>query len=490
MGRTIADRLAGWAGLKRPRRPNILWICADDFAAHVSGAYGNPLAWTPNLDRLAASGLRFDRAYCSCPLSTPSRMAFLTGRYPRSVGVTLSTAALPADEATIARRLQGAGYETVALGKTHFYRPLAGEFDRSVNHAMQLTQDDLDEVERRFPDARMLGPWRPFYDPAPVWLNAEALPYAPDDRMSGTRLAADAAAVLAEPHDRPFFLWVGFYEVHSPFRFPIDFPVRFDPATFPVPLVTAEDRLRVPEVFDTLTAAEKQGIIAAYYTSVAYMDRNVGLILDALDGSGRAADTLVVFNADHGYLLGEHGRFEKHCCYEEAARAALIARFPGVTRPGTATDALVELIDVVPTLLDLCGVAVPPVVQGRSLVPFLRGETADHRSHVVVEYADNAEGMVRADRWKLIHSTGRRDRMDGYELDTLPAPSTQLFDLAVDPCELVNLADRPEHGETVAALLGILADHCRATDRDPGSIPTVGGVQAVLDHCLLPSPRG
>ena len=481
------DRLATWLGRDRPRPPlNVVWICADDFAPYVSGAYGNPLARTPNLDRLAREGLRFDRAYCSCPLSTPSRMAFLTGRYPRTVGVTLSGHSLPADEATIGRLLCGAGYETVALGKTHFYRPLDGEFDRCVTHSMYRTREELDEIADRRPELRVLGDWRPFGDLARIWLNADGLPYSFDDRMSGTRLAVEAAHYLGQPHDRPFFLWVGFYEVHAPFRFPIDWPVRFDPASMPLHDVGSEDLDRIPEVFQTLTDADKRGISAAYYTSVSYMDRNVGLILDALDRSPDAGNTLVLFNSDHGYLLGQHGRFEKHTCFEDATRTALIARLPGLIPPGSATDALVELIDVVPTVLELCEVATPGNVQGRSFTPLLDGQAATHRNHVISEYADNAEAMVRTDRWKLIHSSGLRRRRDGYAGDAPPMCSTRLYDLIADPAELVDVADRPGNRPLVAQLLAVLADHLRATARDPGTIPADASVHALLNRCLTP----
>ena len=176
------------------------------------------------------------------------------------------------------------------------------------------------------------------------------------------------------------------------------------------------------------------------------MDRNLGRILDALDRSGHADDTLVVFNSDHGYLLGEHGRFEKHCCYEEAVRSALLMRLPGVITPGRSTGALVELIDVVPTVLELCGVDVPANVQGRSLASLLRGEAEGHRDHVISEYADNAEAMVRTDRWKLIYSAGNRRRHDGYALDGHPRRGD---DAALrprdDPGEMRDVADRPEN---------------------------------------------
>ncbi len=482
---TLLERLFRKRKDRRP--PNVLWICADDFAPYVSGTYGNPLPSTPNLDRLASQGIRFDRAYCSCPLSTPSRMAFLTGRYPRSVGVTLTPTPLPEDEVTIGGMLREAGYEAVAIGKTHSYDPLDREFDRCVDNLEFRRFLDRKSPEPSPPDVRVLGPWAPFGDPPLVWLNAECLPYAPDAEMSGTFLASEAERYLGEEHKKPFLLSVGFYEVHSPIRFPIEFTSRFNPSIFSVPVVGPEDFDRLAPVFQDLTEQEKRGIIAAYYTSVAYMDRNLGLILDALDRSRHADNTLVVFNSDHGYLLGQHGRFEKHCCHEEAVRAALVMRLPGVIAPGRATGALVKLIDIVPTILDLSGVEVPANVQGRSLLPLLRAQTEDHREHVIAEYADNAEAMVRTNRWKLIYSAGNRRRRDGYaEESPLAVASTRLYDLVDDPSESRNVADLPENPATVEGLTHTLADHMRATDRDPDTMSDTIDDRILLGQCLLP----
>jgi arylsulfatase A-like enzyme len=487
MKRLSWPALSRWFGRRR-RRPNVVWICADDYNPSVSGTYGSPTARTPNLDRLASRGLRFDRAYCSCPLSTPSRMSFLTGRYPRSVGVTLSPTPLPDHEVTIGRLLGDAGYATVALGKTHYYKPLAREFDRCLDLREFYTHLASGDREL-FPDGvELLGPWAPFGDPASVWLNAAGLPYAFDAEMPDTFFSGRAEEFLAGRPPRPFFLWVGFYVTHAPFRFPVESRGLFDPAAFPVPEVGPEDEGRVPEVFRDLTGADKRGIIASYHTSVAYMDRNLGSILKALDRAGLADDTLVIFNSDHGYLLGEHGRFEKHCCHEEAVRTALVMRLPGLIEPGGATSALVELVDVVPTVLELCGAEIPAQVQGRSLAPLLRGESSTHRDLVISEYADNAEAMVRTDRWKLIHCAGNRRRRDGYAVGRdLPGPSTRLYDLLADPSELRDVAGLAENREVVDRLLGVLAAHMKATDPDPASIPESDDPRAILRACLLPT---
>jgi arylsulfatase A-like enzyme len=478
--------LSRWFGLGK-KRPNVVWICADDYTPAVSGTYGSALARTPNLDRLASEGIRFDRAYCNCPLSTPSRMAFLTGRYPRSVGVTLSPTTLPEGEVTIARMLRAAGYEAVALGKTHYYTPLRYEFDRIIDlqeYHKHLTSMDTGEFEQ---NVEVLGPWIPFDDPASVWLNADGLPYAADAEMPDTFFTKRAVEFLAERRSKPFFLSVGFYVTHAPFRFPIEFRGLFDPDSFPVPEIGPEDEERIPEVFRDLTDREKRGIIASYHTSAAYMDRNLGLILEALEGAGLADNTLVIFNSDHGYLLGQHGRFEKHCCYEEAVRSALVMRLPGVIAPGRATSALAELIDVVPTILELCKVKVPANIQGRSLAPLVRGRAPDHREHVISEYADNAEAMIRTERWKLIHRAGNRWRRDGYAIGVdPPGPSTRLYDLTADPSELRDVSDLEENRELVERLLEVLASHMKNTAREPAKVPATDDVRAILAHCLPP----
>jgi choline-sulfatase len=462
-------------------------MCADDFAPYVSGTYGNPLAKTPNLDRLAAQGLRFDRAYCTCPLSTPSRMSFLTGRYPRSVGVTLTPTPLPEGEVTIGNLLGQAGYNATAFGKTHYYKPLIREFDRCIDRFEHKARLEVVSHKSPPPGVEVLGPWRPFFDPASVWLNSACLPFDYDAAMPDTYFTDLAARHLFQEHTKPFFLWVGFYVTHSPFRFPIEYRGHFDPSSFTVSEVAPDDVDLIPPVFRDLTDEQKRGIAAAYYTSVEYMDKNVGLILDALEKSGHADGTLVVFNSDHGYLLGQHGRYEKHCSYEEAVRAALIMRMPGVIPSERATSALIELIDIVPTLLGLCRVEIPRNVQGRSLVPLLRGDVLSHRDHVVVEYADNAEVMLRTDRWKLVYSAGNRRRRDGYALGAIPpGRSLCLYDLSYDPGETKNVAGCPENAAIVESLLSLVADHIRRTDRDADLVHQTDDVHTLLATGLLP----
>jgi len=475
-----------------PARPNVLWLCTDDHAAYVTGAYGNTIVRTPNLDRLAASGMRFDRAYCNAPVCTASRQSFITGRYPRTIGVTLLRTALPEAETTLAEMLQAAGYDTAAIGKMHFNSPLKHGFDLRMDH--QEYHQWLRGRDRRPVPAEIevLPPWKPFRDPARVWLNGMYVPYgAWDADMAGTFFAQKGAEFLAKERSRPFFLMVSLYEPHSPFRFPVEYRNRHDPAEFEVPKVGPEDDDQIPAIFRDLTDDEKRGINAAYYTSTEFADKNMGIVLDALEKSGQTDNTLVIYIGDHGYMLGHHGRFEKHCSYEQAVRGPLLMRYPGRIKPGTSTDALVEFVDIVPTVLDLCGVTRPESIQGRSLADLVTGKTDRHREHVFVEYAQNDEIMVRDDRWKLVFIRGKRPRTDGYATGRpLPGHTLKLFDLKNDPGEFTNLAGRPEHRERVDHYVSLLVDFLKRTSRQPELIPKTDDPMLILDHCVQPRDVG
>ena len=475
------------AGAQAEKRPNVLWICADDHAAYVTACYGNKIVRTPNIDRLAAGGVRFDRAYCASPVCTASRQAFLTGRYPRSIGVTQLSTPLPESELTLAEMLRDAGYETAAIGKMHFNSDLRHGFNvraDSPEHRKWLAAKPRAAVPN---GVEVLGPWKPFKDPAHVWLNARALPRAMDADMDATYFAGRAAEFLSGARERPFFLMVSFTQPHSPFNFPVEFAGKYQARQFSAPAVDPSDDSRIPEVFRDLTDEQKRGIAAAYYTAIEYVDSKVGQVLDALERSGQADNTLVIYTGDHGYMLGQHGRFEKHCGYEPAIRAPLIIRPPGAARAGGASPALVNLIDVVPTVLDAAGVRVPANVQGRSLTTVLREPATHHRDGVFVEYSENEEAYLVTERWKFIYGTGKRLRQDGYETGSPPPGRTvMLFDLKGDPEERINLAGRPEHAERVAGFTSQLADHMKATARQPELVPQTDDPHAILEHCLQP----
>ncbi len=370
----------------------------------------------------------------------------------------------------------------------HFNSDLKHGFDLRVDlrdYARRLAESGRQPLP---PGVDVQGPWKPFRDPARVWLNSQCRPSAAVDAdMEGTYLAQQAVEYIGRERERPFFLMVSFYEPHSPFNFPLEYRGRHRPADVPVPQVGPEDDEQIPAVFRDLTNAEKQGIVAAYYTSVEYLDKNVGLVLDALSRAGREQDTLVIYTGDHGYMLGQHGRFEKHCSFEPAIRAPLVMRLPGRIKTGRTSEALVELIDVAPTVMQYCGAVIPTLVQGRSLVNLLEDTTDRHREQVFVEYAENEEALVRTDRWKLVYSTGKRERQDGYTTGRpLPGRTVRLYDLATDPDEMHNLAGSPEQAARVNKMTGLLADHLKRTARQPELIPQSGDVHALLEHCLRP----
>jgi choline-sulfatase len=337
----------------------------------------------------------------------------------------------------------------------------------------------------------VLGGWRPFKDPAEVWLNARGLPLAMDADMDATYFAARAGEFLSASRERPFFLMVSFTQPHSPFNFAVEFAGKYGAEQFGAPAVDAADEAQIPKIFRGLTDEQKRGIAASYYTAVEYMDSKVGAVLEALEKSGRAGNTLVIYTGDHGYMLGQHGRFEKHCGYEAAVRSPLIIRGPGKVGAGGASGALVNFVDIVPTVLEVAGVATPANVQGRSLKPLLQDPSKAHRESVFIEYSENEEAYVVTERWKFIYGTGKRLREDGYETGgPLPGRTIMLFDLKGDPDERINLAARPEHADRVAGFTRQLADHMKATARQPELVPRTDDPHVILEHCLQPRDVG
>ena len=468
-------------------RPNFLWICADDLAIEACGCYGSAYAKTPAIDGIAKRGLVFDQAVCNSPLSTPSRQSFWTGRYPRSIGVTLSPTSLPKEEVTLPDLLSRNGYQTAAFGKTHYYSPRKHEFDVCADHTEHAHW--LATIDRQTIDSseHVLGPWRPMYDHPSVWLNSDCLPCASIDfEMADAFYARQASRFLSKEVRSPFFLYVSFVANHSPFRFPIEYRGRIRPDRIDVPTPSASDLVRLPRVFLDLTVEEKQGIIAAYHTATEYLDANVSRVLNALEQSPNAENTIVIFTSDHGYSLGQHGRFEKHSMYDESTRTALIVSHPLIIESGKRTQALVELFDLMPTLLDFAGISVPGNVQARSLRPVLDGRSSNHRAQVFVEYAGSAEAMVRTDQHKLTFQAGGWTRHDGYSTGRPTTQSIRLFDLNSDPSEQHDLATRPEYQALQASLLNDLLQHLKSTART--GLPNDGGDQlAAVSQLVLPA---
>ncbi len=487
-----AAALSGAAvrGHAKDRPPNLLFLMADDHARYVLGCEGNQRAITPNLDRFAAEGMRCGRHYCNSPVCTPSRQSIFTGQLPHSAGVTVLSTPLSEDKPTLAKQLAGQGYETAVFGKMHFNRP-----GRPGLHGFQTAVTE-DVVHQRWtaegakhpvpPDIPTKPAWHPFKDPARIWLNADKLPFPRYyDEMRSTWTARQACRHLEEHKDGKFALWVSLFDPHSPFDFPVEDTNAFEAASFKTPKVGPEDAWQIPLIFRGLSDKDKQGIISAYYTSVRYLDHNMGMVLKKLEELGLQHDTLVVYMADHGYSLGQHGRFEKHCCYEPAVVAPLIFRWPGRVKRGVVDD-FTESVDVPHTVLDMLGVEPFTVRHGQSLRPYLEGGrwSKPHES-IFSEYLENEEACVRTAQWKFIQCSGKRARTDGYITDNpTPGRYVRLFDETKDPAEMFDLASK--HPEVVDQLSRVMLARFRSTHPEGKSEPEGLSAPEAIDWYLRP----
>ena len=489
--RSVLGGLAASA-MARPAspKPNFLFILADDHAAYVQGADGNRLARTPNLDKLASQGTRFGMHHCNSPVCTPSRQCIFTGQLPHSAGVTRLPTPLAEDKPTLAKQFQKAGYTTAVFGKMHFIKP-----GISGMHGFEIaqTEDVIDrewkgqKPRREVPvdrDYRKL-PWLPFKDPSRLWLNAGDDPYPRyEEDMRASFQVRQAERFLEQRHEKPFALWVSFMEPHSPFDFPEEFRGRFNPDSFHPSPPGPEDTWQVPMIFRDLTMTEKQGINAAYYTSVEFLDKNIGRILSKLNQLGLDNDTLVIYTADHGYCLGQHGRFEKHCGFDPALRVPLIIRYPGRIRTGEVHD-MTEHVDLSATIVDLMQLDPLPIQHGRSLRPYLEGRYIQPRDHIFSEYLENEEAYIRTERWKFIYCTGKRARKDGYVVEN-PTPGRYriLYDLKSDPGEFHNVAE--QHSGVAATLQSLMLERFRGTHPEVANEPRNASEDDILDWYLRP----
>ncbi len=496
---TRRSAMAGLAGAAALRgaggtRPNFVFILADDHAGYVLGCDGNRQAETPNLDRLASESVRFARHHCNSPMCTPSRQAIFTGQLPHMSGVTLLKTALAEDKPTLARQLKKAGYTTAVFGKMHFNRPghpgMFG-FDTCMTEDVVAHTWNHLKPDRTVPaDIKTKPAWHPFKDPARIWLNADKLPYPRYyDDMKGTFIARHAEQYLEERKrdGQPFGLWVSFMEPHSPYDFPVEDRARFDPADFPPPKIGPNDAAQIPEVFENLTDKDKRGIIAAYYTSVRFMDHNVGVVLKKLAELGLDRNTFLIYSADHGYSLGQHSRFEKHIGYDPALRVPLMMRWPGRIRPGVVHD-FTEHVDVPATIMDMLETEPLPIQHGQSLRPYLEGRAMAHRrDHIFSEYMETEQAYIRTERYKYIYCSGKR--LDWYRPAKPPVGRwRRLYDLKEDPQEFYDISAREP--KLVERFEAMLLDRFRRTHPDAANEPKGFSAEDALDFYVRPRDAG
>ena len=436
-------------------RRNVLLIMADQLAASWLPAYGRAMVNAPNLTALARDGLTFEHAYCPSPLCAPSRSAMLTGRLPSRIGVFDNAAELAASTPTVAHRLRANGYHTCLVGKMHFVGP-----DQLHGFEERLTPDiypagldwipdwDAPTAERQPWYHTMAGVLRPGICEASLQTD-----YDDEVAFRAVRKLFDLARYR---RDEPFFLVASFTNPHDPWEIGRRHWDLYRPEALEPPTVAAIDpdradphsrRLREMYGAAELELTDEQILTArhGYCAAISYLDERVGEMLAALDDTGLAESTLVVFTADHGEMLGERGLWYKMSFFEPSARVPLIVR--GVGARGARVADPVSLIDLAPTLTELCGDRDISGMDGASLLGYLNGRAPRQAPDVVGEYL--AEGvaaplvMVRRGQFKLVCCDGDPD---------------QLYDLESDPNELTNLASSPAHADVYRALRAATAD--------------------------------
>lgn len=455
-------------------RPNILFIMSDDHAAHAISAYGSKINKTPNLDRLAKQGMRLNNCFAANSICAPSRATILTGKYSHINGVTVFNR-FDGDQWTVAKALQGAGYQTAMIGKWHLQSDPTGFDYWTILPGQGLYHDPvfIEKGERKKIDG-----------------------YATD-------IITDKTIEYLEKRqkDKPFFVMCHHKAPHRPWEPDAKHATMYDDVVFPEPATFNDDyatrspaakeatmridrdmtrsdvKLMPPEGLkgeelqkwrsqapatdevvvrkngvatvlkgEALKKWKYQKYMRDYLGCIASVDDNVGRLLDYLDRTGLATNTIVMYTSDQGFFLGDHNWFDKRFMYEESLRMPFLVRYPGHIKAGSQSDAIVVNVDFAPTFLELAGVDIPKEVQGRSIDSILQGKTpGDWRKEMYYRYYHypgdhqvQPHYGVRTDRYKLIYF----NKLDAWEL----------FDLQKDPKELKNVYAEPGYAKTVAQL--------------------------------------
>lgn len=449
------------AAVKNP--PNVLFIIADDLTSTALSCYGNTVCRTPNIDRLAAQGTRFTRAFCNATYCGPSRASFLSGYYPHATGVLGYTSPRPqiGDRATWPQHFKNHGYHTARVSKI-FHMGVPGGIEDGGDGA----DDPLSWTER-------------FNSPGPEWKApgaGETLEGNPDGKKpvvggntfvvveadgddlvhSDGKTAKKAVELLQRLAGKPFFLAVGFVRPHVPFVSPKHYFEPYLPYDkMPLPEKQPGDWDDIPKPgvnYKTslnmkMDERRQKKAVGGYYAAVSFLDAQVGKVLDALEKSGQADNTIVIFTSDHGYHLGEHDFWAKVSLRDESAMSPLLIKVPG-KKPAVCRS-LVELIDLYPTVSALCGLEVPARLQGKDISPLLDDPARRVRDSAFCVAPSSKGFLLREDDWAYIQYG--EDASGGVEL----------FDMVRDPRQFTNLAKNPAFAIHVTRFQAQLAEKLR-----------------------------
>ncbi|MBN1912087.1 MAG: sulfatase [Pirellulales bacterium] len=472
-------------------RPNVLFIAVDDLRPEL-GCYGSKHIKSPNLDRLAASGVVFTRAYCQEAVCNPSRASLLAGLRPDSLRVwDLKTdfRTTRPDVVTLPQQFMRHGYHAVAIGKIyHNTKPDPASWSEKKLHidgypfdpdAVYRKKENLEAVDRRRDELIRQGLKDRYFGQYGKWYiktQATECVDVPDNAYYDGAQTDVAIKKLAELKERkqPFFFAVGYYRPHLPFNAPKKYWDLYDRASIPLaendflpknaPLMAMNTMQELRSYSDftdaprpdqgPLTEAQARLLRHGYYASVSYTDAQIGRLLDGLKNLGLEDNTIVIVWGDHGWKLGEHRSWCKMTNCEMDTRAPLIIRAPGVKENGRQCDRLVEFVDIYPTLCELAGLPLRDELEGTSFVPLLEDRTRPWKTAVFSQY-------LRDDKWTApdgIPYMGRSIRTDRYRYTEWTNQQTQklaareLYDHRADPAENTNLADQPDLAEVQSGL--------------------------------------
>lgn len=463
--------------LSGQRMPNILWICPDMQRFDTIEGLNNDVIHTPNLKRLMSESVTFTHTYVQNPVCSPSRASFLTGRYPHTTGLRALGQRIRPDERLVTRNLSDEGYACGLAGKLHLSPCFGGRVEDRIDDGYAVFKWSHDISNQ------WLGQnhWR-------LWLQDEGVkwpkpPRGPealawgvpiDPKYTQTAWCSDMAIefMRGQKEFNPWLMSVNIYQPHAPYWPTAEYLSHYDPAKIPSPNYKEGELKNKPiyQKVDHQAASGGHGYSfantsdlqhrkskAAYYAMIEQVDTEVGRMLAVLEETGQAENTIVIYMSDHGDMLGDHGIFLKGpYFYEGAIRVPLIMRWPGKYKAGLRSDALVEMIDLAPTLMEAAGLSIPAGMQGRSLTPVLTGKTTEHRNSIYCEYYDslavyNPPPMatcVRTEDWKLVYY---------HKLQ-----SGELYDLKKDSTETYNVWDsssaRPAREEMMHVLAARMTD--------------------------------